>query len=194
MYFFKLWVWDGDNCQTFVVVVKLRLFSGFSTKDALTVGCTVNCFSMVVWRRFFARLRLRLSLVSLRTNATVAKNTKRNGKWIARIVTVANYFAFSEYFCRLSVFWEKIITWCHLWILPLGRPDWMLSVLAVAKRTWHHDASFFLIDRLTKDFIKRQEIIRDPRFDSIHSDSISAVHMCDFIHIIHNLRSVKSGD
>ena len=47
----------------------------------------------------------------------------------------------------------------------------LLSVLAVVKPRF-----LSLIDRLTKDFAIRQEIIRD-RFDSFHSDSISAVQV-----------------
>ena len=50
----------------------------------------------------------------------------------------------------------------------------MLSVLAVAKRTWHHNASFILIEHLTKDFVKTQEIIRDRekvKNEPIRSDS-----------------------
>ena len=47
----------------------------------------------------------------------------------------------------------------------------LLSVLAVAKPRF-----LSLIDRLTRDFAKRQEIIRD-RYDSFHSDTISAVHV-----------------
>ena len=69
----------------------------------------------------------------------------------------------------------------------------MLSVLAVAKRTWHHNASFILIEHLTKDFVKMQEIICDRekvKNEPIRSDS----KMCDFGYIIHNLRSVRSGD
>ena len=54
--------------------------AGFSTKDALTVSGTVNCLLMVVWCCFFARLQLRLSLVSLQINTAVTKNMKRNGK------------------------------------------------------------------------------------------------------------------
>ena len=46
-----------------------------------------------------------------------------------------------------------------------------MQAIAVAKPRF-----LSLIDRLTKDFAKRQEIIRD-RFDSFHSDSISAVHV-----------------
>ena len=35
VHFLKLWIWDGDiPCQPFDVVDKLRLFRGFSTKDA----------------------------------------------------------------------------------------------------------------------------------------------------------------
>ena len=66
----------------------------------------------------------------------------------------------------------------------------MLSVLAVAKRTWHHNASFILNEHLTKDFVKTQEIICDcekVKNEPIRSDS----KMCDFIRIIHNLRSVR---
>ena len=44
-------------------------------------------------------------------------------------------------------------------LLLLGRPHWMLSILAVAKRIWQHHASFLrVIDRLTTDFVKRKEI------------------------------------
>ena len=32
MYFFKHCVWDGDNCQTFAVVVKLRFLADSQQK------------------------------------------------------------------------------------------------------------------------------------------------------------------
>lgn len=46
-----------------------------------------------------------LSPVQSGANVTVAKETKRNWKWI---VPVANCRAFSTNFCWLSVFWKKI--------------------------------------------------------------------------------------
>lgn len=76
-------------------------------------------------------------------------------------------------------FWRRLSpvfrAWCRLSILPLGRPNIMLSVLTIVKRTWHQHASF-LIDRLTnKDCIKSQEIICDCKKVLKWTDSIPLI-------------------
>ena len=154
----KITKMDWDNLPD----IRCSWLADSQQETLLTVGR--SCLLMVVWCRFFTRLRLRFSACFVRDNCQCHVENKEEWKVNCQNRNCRKLFCFFWVF--LSMFWENWV------ILPLGSPDWMLlSVLAVAKPRF-----LSLIDRLTKDFAKRQEIIRD-RFDSFHSDSISAVHV-----------------
>ena len=154
----KITKMDWDNLPD----IRCSWLADSQQETLLTVGR--SCLLMVVWCRFFAQLRLRFSACFVRDNCQCHVENKEEWKVNCQNRNCRKLFCFFWVF--LSMFWENWV------ILPLGSPDWMLlSVLAVAKPRF-----LSLIDRLTKDFAERQEIIRD-RFDSFHSDSISTVHV-----------------